>query len=143
MPLNDTQEAYKALDEAEIPIDVTEWIKGLNKGKVETIITSEGSRYSFNNKDGRHYLEYIDSSRREPNGRFKRVYKGKIEGHHVSYKNVTSSLECLAEYTRWCRTPYARKGRGETDGLTGKSDRRDELLVYPDETSDAKTVYVH
>jgi hypothetical protein len=117
--------------------DVTAWLKGINTGTTETIVTSEGKGWSFNNKNGRHFLQVNDVTRREPNGRYKRVYKGKINGldETVTHNGVTSDLQCREAYRRWCTTPYGQKvtGGGRTDaGRTGDGQGRDEQLAVSD-----------
>ena len=117
------------------------------------MVTSEGSRWSFNNDGQSHYLEFVDVTRREPNGRYKRVYKGKIEDGHVTYKQVTSELEPAAEYARWKETPYGKKGRhvtgisggsGKDTGLAGENERRDaRLAVQVTEWTDARAPYLN
>jgi hypothetical protein len=127
--------------------NVSVWIVGLETGHVNEVVTSDGSRYSFNNDGQSHYLELIDVTRREPNGRYKRVYKGKIEGGHVTHNRVTSELECLTEYQRWRKTPYGSKRRDEGSGedarSAGKVERRDtQLAVTSTEWKDAPTPYI-
>ena len=81
--------------------ELDEWLSGISTGEAETIVTSEGKGWSFNCDGTAHYLQGVDVTRREPNGRYKRVYKGKIEGGHVTHYRVTSDIPCPSQYERW------------------------------------------
>ena len=145
LPLEGGKVERESVDVTNIPSDVTRWIASLEAGTAQTVVTSDGSRYSFNNDGHSHYLELVDVTRREPNGRYKRVYKGKIEAGHVTHKHVTSSLECAAEYSRWCKTPYGSKGRHvrEDAGLTGADEgHHAHLADTGHEWNDARRLYI-
>jgi hypothetical protein len=128
--------------------ELSEWMNSLTNGKSQTIVTSTGARWSFNNDGTAHYLEFIDVTRREPNGRYKRVYKGKIEGEQVTHNRVTSRLEPVTSYRRWCQTPYGRKGRdggsGENKEPTGDNSGRSARVSPPSSGWEhAEAVYIN
>lgn len=127
--------------------NLQEYLDRVRAGTAKTVVTSEGAGWSFNCDGTAHYLQKNDVTRREPNGRFKREYQGKIENDGtVTYKKQTryESLPCPNQYERWAKVRHVKvcKRDGEDAGRPINAERRDEYLPIEDRWKDGGTAYI-
>jgi hypothetical protein len=128
--------------------ELDDYLRSIQEGTVQTIVTSEGKGWSFNCDGTAHYIQETDVTRREPNGRYKRVYRGKIENGHVTYKRHVSEIPCPAQYERWAKVRHVSKckiprGSGTDKGRPVSGKGLTPQVVIPDAGwKDAPTAYI-
>ena len=127
---------------------LSSWLDDLQSGIAQTVVMSDGKGYSFNCDGTAHYLYENDVTRREPNGRFKRVYTGKVQNGHVSYKGNTKEIPCKNSHDRWENARHVRCGihsaAGEDVRRAGDIEGRIEYLPMQNaEWKDARPTVIH